>query len=29
MKFSYNNGVVIVTGLLGLSMQALKSQNWT
>ena len=29
MKFSCNNGVFIVTGLLGLSMQTLKKLNWT
>ena len=29
MKFSCNKGVYSVTGLIGLSMQTLKKQDWT
>ena len=29
MKFSCNKGVYIVPGLIGLSMQTLKKQDWT
>ena len=29
MKLFFNKGIFIVTGLMGLSMQTLKKQDWT